>query len=61
MDKKELRSRWLLGSSKASIAVLFLCTNSIMDLAAVTTNPSMCMIDPKKPKIVKPPHLSQSC
>ena len=37
-----LRDRWLNSDSKASISVLYQSTNSIMNLAAITTNSSLC-------------------
>ena len=53
---QELRNRWLSPDSKAATAILLQSTNNILGFTAVTTNPSVCMNDSKKIKVLKTPH-----
>ena len=53
---QDLRKTWLNSSSLASTSVLIQSTDSIMNLAASTTNPSVSLGKLKEERVMKTPH-----
>ena len=54
---QELRMTWLDSNSKANISVLLDCTNTVLNIAAITTNPSKSLDERGNEKALKTPHV----